>query len=106
MKNQITSNFYFETQTKLESLIKSFMETKFGKDYEDKLTYTYEDWDLFSTKEISLAKTFLLVYPIHNMEINNDTIEKLYNDDYDLSETPFDVNKIFEVSEIINKLSK
>ena len=88
MKNQITKQLYFETQSKL--------------------SYTYEDWDLFKTytKGMELGKTFLLTYQINNIEINNETIEELYNKDYDLSQTPFDLNKILELSEKILELSK
>ena len=104
MENQITSQFYYETQNKLETVIKNFMETNYGSDYENKLIYTYHDWDLFSTKEIELGKTFLLIYPIHNIEINNDSLKEVYNNDYSLSEIPFSVDKIFDVSEKINQL--
>ena len=107
MNNQITKQLYFETQSKLETIINTFMVSKYGDDYQSKLSYTYEDWDLFKThtKGMELGKTFLLTYQINNIEINNETIEELYNKDYDLSQTPFDLNKILELSENILELS-
>ena len=88
--------------------MENFMVSKYGEDYKSKLSYTYEDWDLFKTqtKGIELGKTFLLTYQINNIEINNETIEELYNKDYELSQTPFDVNLLFNVSKIILELSK
>ena len=108
MNNQITKQLYFETQSKLETIMENFMVSKYGEDYKSKLSYTYEDWDLFKTqtKGIELGKTFLLTYQINNIEINNETIEELYNKDYELSQTPFDVNLLFNVSKIILELSK
>ena len=98
--------WYYQTQEKLEYIMKKMLTQKLGEGYEDKLSYTYEDWDtfssLFSTRvyiDTPLwSKVFLMTYPISGNDITIDLLKELSNNDYTLSDEPFDLGSILLVS--------
>jgi hypothetical protein len=110
MKNEM-NQWYYETQEKLEYIMKNVLTLKLGKGYEDKLSYTYEDWDMFSSLPSSKvyisnplwSKVFLMTYPISGNDITIDLLKELSNNDYTLSDKPFDLGSILLVSSDIQE---
>jgi hypothetical protein len=111
--------WYYQTQQRLEYIMKEVLTKELGEGYEDKLGSTYEDWEIFSSKDNTkhnfsnlelFSKVFLLTSPISEKDITIDLLKELYNNDYVLSDTPFDLGNIFMVSldiqEWYNEISK
>ena len=98
--------WYYQTQEKLEYIMKKYLTQKLGEGYEDKLSYTYEDWDMFSSlpsTKVYLSnplwsKVFLMTYPISGNDITIDLLKELCSNDYLLSDQPFDLGNILLVS--------
>ena len=110
MKNEM-NQWYYETQEKLEYIMKNVLTLKLGEGYEDKLSYTYEDWDMFSSRPSSKvyisnplwSKVFLMTYPISGNDITIDLLKELSNNDHTLSDKPFDLGSILLVSSDIQE---
>ena len=99
--------WYYQTQQRLEYVMKNVLTQELGEGYEDKLLTTYQDWEIFSSMNNTkhnfsnlelFSKVFLLTSPISKKDISIDLLKELYNDDYVLSDTPFDFGNIFMVS--------
>ena len=116
-QNQM-SVWYYQTQQELEYVMKNVLTQELGEGYEDKLFSTYEDWEIFSSLDVTkkhltnplFSKVFLLTFPISEKDISIDLLIELYNNDYVLSDTPFDLGDIFlssfDIRECYNKILK
>jgi hypothetical protein len=117
MENNLNS-LYYQTQQELEYVMKNVLTQELGEGYEDKLFSTYEDWEIFSSLDVTkkhltnplFSKVFLLTSPISEKDISIDLLKELYNNDYILSNTPFDLGDIFlssfDIRECYNKINR
>lgn len=120
MKKENKMNlWYYQTQEKLEYIMKEVLTKELGEGYEDKLSYTYEDWDKFSSLDITKrhlpnnelwSKVFLMTYPISGNDITIDLLKELSNNDYTLSDETFHLGNLlmssWDIQEWYTEISK